>query len=65
VKKEKDMTIFNKKIQTPAEIQWHKERQDERWEKRVEYLEWQFSKRSVILPRQIAYLNALASCKAV
>jgi hypothetical protein len=52
VKKEKDMTIF-------------KERQDERWEKRVEYLEWQFSKRSVILPRQIAYLNALASCKAV
>ena len=54
------MTILNKKIQTPAEIQWRKERQDERWEKRVEYLEFQFSKRSVILPRQIAYLNSVA-----
>lgn len=50
----------HKKIQTPAEIQWRKERQDERWEKRVEYLEWQFSKRSVILPRQITYLNSVA-----
>ena len=58
------MTILNKKIQTPAEIQWRKDRQDERWEKRVEYLEFQFSKRSVILPRQIAYLNEIALNKA-
>ena len=58
------MTILNKKIQTPAETQWRKERQDERWEKRVEYLEFQFSKRSVILPRQIAYLNEIALNKA-
>ena len=58
------MTTFNKKIQTPAEIQWRKERQDERWEKRVEYLEFQFSKRSVILPRQIAYLSEISLNKA-
>jgi hypothetical protein len=58
------MTIVNKKIQTPAEIQWRKERQDERWEKRVEYLEWQFSRVTTILPRQITYLNELALCKA-
>jgi hypothetical protein len=58
------MTTFNKKIQTPAEIQWHKERQDERWEKRVEYLERQFSRVTTILPRQITYLNELALCKA-
>jgi hypothetical protein len=53
------MTI-NKKIQTQAEIQWRKERQDERWEKRVEYLERQFSRVTTILPRQIAYLNSVA-----
>ena len=57
------MTI-SKKIPTAAEIQWRKKRQDERWEKRVEYLEWQFSKRSVILPRQITYLNEVALNKA-
>ena len=54
------MTILNKKIQTPAEVQWRKERQDERWEKRVEYLERQFSRVTTILPRQIAYLNGVA-----
>ena len=54
------MTILNKKIQTPAEVQWRKERQDERWEKRVEYLERQFSRVTTILPRQIAYLNSVA-----
>ena len=59
------MTTFNKKIQTPAEIQWRKERQDERWEKRVEYLERQFSRVTTILPRQIAYLNELALCRSV
>ena len=58
------MTILNKKIQTPAEIQWHKDRQDERWEKRVEYLERQFSRVTTILPRQITYLNELALNKA-
>jgi hypothetical protein len=58
------MTTFNKKIQTPAEIQWRKDRQDERWEKRVEYLERQFSRVTTILPRQITYLNELALCKA-
>ena len=58
------MTTFNKKIQTPAEIQWRKDRQDERWEKRVEYLEQQFSRVTTILPRQITYLNELALCKA-
>ena len=57
------MTI-SKKIQTAAEIQWRKARQDERWEKRVEYLERQFSRVTTILPRQITYLNALVSCKA-
>jgi hypothetical protein len=57
------MTI-SKKIQTPAEIQWRKDRQDERWEKRVEYLERQFSRVTTILPRQITYLNELALCKA-
>ena len=59
------MTTFNKKIQTPAEIQWRKDRQDERWEKRVEYLERQFSRVTTILPRQIAYLNELALCRSV
>ena len=59
------MTILNKKIQSPAEIQWRKERQDERWEKRVEYLERQFSWVTTILPRQIAYLNELALSKSV
>ena len=59
------MTTFNKKIQTPAEIQWRKERQDERWENRVEYLERQFSRVTTILPRQIAYLNELALCRSV
>ena len=54
------MTILNKKIQTPAEIQWRKDRQDERWEKRVEYLERQFSRVTTILPRQIVYLNSVA-----
>ena len=58
------MTPFNKKIQTPAEVQWRKERQDERWEKRVEYLERQFSRVTTILPRQIAYLNEIALNKA-
>jgi hypothetical protein len=59
------MTTFNKKIQTPAEVQWRKERQDERWEKRVEYLERQFSRVTTILPRQIAYLNELALSRSV
>ena len=54
------MTI-SKKIPTAAEIQWHKERQDERWEKRVEYLERQFSRVTTLLPRQITYLNEIAS----
>ena len=58
------MTTLNKKIQTPAETQWRKERQDERWEKRVEYLERQFSRVTTILPRQITYLNELALNKA-
>ena len=58
------MTTFNKKIQTPAEIQLRKDRQDKRWEKRVEYLERQFSRVTTILPRQITYLNELALCKA-
>ena len=57
------MTI-NKKIQTPAEIQWRKERQDERWEIRADYLQLKFSRVTTLLPRQITYLNALVSCKA-
>jgi hypothetical protein len=57
------MTI-SKKIPTAAEIQWRKKRQDERWEKRVEYLERQFSRVTTILPRQISYLNEIALNKA-
>ena len=57
------MTI-NKKIQTPAEIQWRKAYHAERWERYADYVMEVFSKPSVILPRQIAYLNELALCKA-
>jgi hypothetical protein len=58
------MTILNKKIPTAAEIQWRKERQDERWEIRADYLQLKFSRVTTLLPRQITYLNELALCKA-
>ena len=54
------MTTFNKKIPTPAEIQWRKERQDERWEIRADYLQLKFSRVTTLLPRQITYLNERA-----
>jgi hypothetical protein len=54
------MTI-SKKIPTAAEIQWRKERQDERWEKRADYLQLKFSRVTTLLPRQITYLNEIAS----
>jgi len=49
-----------KKIQSQAELDWRKKRWDERWEKRVEYLESFFSGVSTMLPRQITHLKAEA-----
>ena len=49
-----------KKIQSPAELEWRKKRWDERWEKRVEYLEFAFSGVSTMLPSQITHLKAEA-----
>lgn len=47
-----------KKVQSLAELDWRKERSDERWEKRVEYLEFRFSGVSTMLPSQITHLKA-------
>ena len=58
------MTILNKKTRTAAEIQWRKERQDERWEIRADYLQLKFSRVTTLLPRQITYLNEVALNKA-
>ena len=49
-----------KKIQSQAELDWRKERSDERWEKLVEYLEFFFSGVSTRLPRQITHLKSEA-----
>jgi hypothetical protein len=49
-----------KKIQSQAELDWRKKRWDERWEKRVEYLEFAFSGVSTMLPSQITHLKAEA-----
>jgi hypothetical protein len=49
-----------KKIQSQAKLDWRKERSDERWEKRVEYLEFRFSGVSTMLPRQITHLKGEA-----
>ena len=49
-----------KKIQSQAELEWRKKRWDERWEKRVEYLESFFSGVSTMLPRQITHLKSEA-----
>ena len=49
-----------KKIQSQAELDWRKKRWDERWEKRVEYLESFFSGVSTMLPSQITHLKAEA-----
>ena len=46
-----------KKIQSIAEVDWRKERSDERWEKRVKYLEFFFSGVSTMLPSQITHLK--------
>jgi hypothetical protein len=49
-----------KKVQSLAELDWRKERSDERWEKRVEYLEFRFSGVSTMLPSQITHLKSEA-----
>jgi hypothetical protein len=49
-----------KKIQSQAELDWRKKRCDERWEKRVEYLEFRFSGVSTMLPSQITHLKSEA-----
>ena len=49
-----------KKIQSQAELDWRKKRWDERWEKRVEYLEFFFSGVSTMLPSQITHLKSEA-----
>lgn len=49
-----------KKVQSLAELDWRKERSDERWEKRVEYLEFRFSGVSTMLPSQITHLKSAA-----
>ena len=49
-----------KKIQSQAELDWRKKRWDERWEKRVEYLEFRFSGVSTMLPSQITHLKSEA-----
>tara|TARA_R110000824_G_scaffold308165_1_gene495700 strand:+ start:133 stop:309 length:177 start_codon:yes stop_codon:yes gene_type:complete len=54
----------SKKIKSAAEIAWRKARESERWEIRVEYLQWRFSHPSCILPRQIAHQNKEDSSKS-
>jgi hypothetical protein len=49
-----------KKVQSRAELDWRKKRWDERWEKRVEYLEFFFSGVSTMLPSQITHLKSEA-----
>jgi hypothetical protein len=49
-----------KKVQSRAELDWRKKRCDERWEKRVEYLEFAFSGVSTMLPSQITHLKSEA-----
>lgn len=44
------MSHMPKKVASEAEQRWRKERSDERWERRVEYLMEFFSKPSGLLP---------------
>jgi hypothetical protein len=53
----------SKKIKSAAEIAWREAREDERWEKRVEYLQEFFSLPACGLPRQIAHQNKEDSSK--
>ncbi len=48
-----------KKIKSTAEIEWRKQRQDERWEIRADWLLWEWRGVSVMLPRQMAHQNEL------
>jgi len=50
----------SKKVQSLAELDWRKERSDERWNRRVEYLEFCFSGVSTMLPSQITHLKSEA-----
>jgi hypothetical protein len=49
-----------KKIRSEAELAWRKQRSDERWEARVEWLEVLFSQPTTMLPRQIGHLREQA-----
>lgn len=48
-------SLAMKKTPSEAEIAYRKERSDERWERRVEYLMVQFSQPTCLLPRQIGH----------
>ncbi len=56
-KLENDMSFFEKKIPSLAEVKWRQAHQDARWEIRSEYLDEFFSKVSTMLPSQIAHLK--------
>lgn len=49
-----------KKTRSEAEIRYRKERSDARWEIREEYLMFQFSHPTCLLPRQIGHLREQA-----
>jgi hypothetical protein len=48
-----------KKNQTQSEMQWRKDRSDERWEKRADYLMGFFSQVTTSLPRQMSHQNSI------
>ena len=46
------ITRFDRKVRSDAERRWHRQRSDERWEARVQYLMRFFSAPSALLPRR-------------
>lgn len=57
------MKFSIKKNQTQSEMQWRKDRSDERWEKRADYLMGFFSQVTTSLPRQISHQNSIKTFK--